>query len=443
MAETRSYERGSRRLHAESILRAAIAAADPVPLVQRALQGAIELESATPVRLLAIGKAAPAMASAAADALDNRITGRLIVAPHGTPAPEDALFGAHPAPDTGSLQAGRAVLDLLRSIQPDESIVVLLSGGASATVALPLGDISIDGYADCVMRLLRAGADIHELNIVRKHIDALKGGRMAVLAAPAQVLGLVLSDVVGDPVDVIASAPLTADATTCDDALHVLRRHDLLDVCERAIIDVLENCPEQAPADTHPAFENTRVRVIGGNDVAVEGAAAAAEGLGYRVQRAVGAVTGAAREAGVTLAREARRLQREARLPACIVAGGETTVAVRGDGVGGRNQEIVLAGCIELESMSGITIASIGTDGIDGNSDAAGAIADEASLALAQDSGIDLRRIVENNDSYRFFEATDGLVITGATGTNVNDVQLALVVQPDPVVEPGAPPPPS
>jgi glycerate 2-kinase len=427
------FDAAQRRRHAEAVLRAAIAAADPRPLVERALQGAPELHAAKRIQLLAIGKAAPAMAAAAESVLGARMTERLLVAPRGTPAPAGTLFGGHPLPDEDSVAAGRAVLGLLGNAAADEIVLVLISGGASSCCALPLGPIRIDEYAWCVRSLMQAGADIVDLNTVRKHIDALKGGRMALHAAPAAVLSLVLSDVVGDALDVIASGPLTPDSTTCDDALHVLRRHDLLEPCPLSIRVLLEECGDESPAEDDPAFQQVRVRIVGGNDVAVEGAAAEAERLGYRVRRATHPVTGPAREAGAGLAREARLLQRAGELPVCIVAGGETTVAAKGSGRGGRNQEIVLAACLELNGQHGITVGSVGTDGVDGNSPAAGAIADEASMPVAREHGIDLRSIVAQNDSYTFFKATAGVIETGATGTNVNDVQIALVSGQPPV----------
>jgi glycerate 2-kinase len=428
------FNQAERRRHAEAILRAAISAADPRPLIERALHGAPELDAHARISLLAIGKAAPAMAAAAESALGGRIVTRLLVAPRGTPAPDDTIFGAHPLPDADSVAAGRAVLALLDAATADELVLVLISGGASSCCALPLDGIDIADYAGCVDALARAGADIVDLNTVRKHIDALKGGRMARHAAPATVLALVLSDVVGDALDVIASGPLTPDPTTCADALHVLRRHDVLERCPASIRRVLDECAGESPAGDDPVFDQVRVRIVGGNGVAVEGAAAEAERLGYRVRRATEPVTGPAREAGAGLAREARRLQRTEELPACIVAGGETTVAVTGQGRGGRNQEIVLNACLDLNGHGGITVGSVGTDGIDGNSPAAGAVADETSLAIARQHGLDMRTIADENDSYSFFLATGGLIETGATGTNVNDVQIALITGQPPVL---------
>lgn len=422
------------REQAEAILRAAIAAAAPGPLVLRALESAAELQQGVPVRLVALGKAAPAMADAAYDMLGDRIVDAVIAAPAGTRSSRPALYGAHPLPDVSSVRAGVAIRESLRSAGAGDLVLVLVSGGASATAVLPLGGITVRDYADCVGRLMRAGADIGALNTVRRHIDGLKGGRMAGLAAPAQVLGIVLSDVVGDPIDVIASGPLSPDPTTPDDALAVLHHYDLLDVCAASIHDVLTRAVRdhalRGPAPDHPLFEKVRVRIAGGNDVAIDGAAESARDLGFEVRRAVAPVIGAASYAGVSMAREARALQADGPLPACIIAGGETTVAVAGPGRGGRNQEIALAACVELAGAPGITIGSIATDGIDGPTDAAGAIADGETLQRAAMLGIDAARALADNDSHGFFSRVGGLIVTGPTGTNVNDVHVALVTAP-------------
>jgi glycerate 2-kinase len=432
----------SARDDAEAILRAAIAAADPAPPVRRGLRGAGELAGSGAVHVVAIGKAAPAMTEAALEVLEGRVAATTIVAPAGTPCRRPAWFGAHPLPDGSSMDAGRAVHATLReaAAAPGASVLVLLSGGGSAVAVVPLADITVEEYADCVFRLMQAGADIGELNTVRRHIDALKGGRMAALAAPAPVLGLVLSDVVGDSIHTVASGPLSPDPSTCADAVNVLRRHGVLHECAASVRRLLlesaagSDCETTKPGD--PGFRDVRVRLIGGNDLAVSGAAAAAGDLGYRVRRASMPVTGTARAAGAGLAREALRLLRQEELPACIVAGGETTVTVHGRGRGGRNQELVLAACIELAGTAGVVIGSVGTDGIDGPTPAAGAVADHATLERAAERGIDAPAALADNDSYGFFREAGGLIVTGATGTNVNDVQVALVTKA------AAPPPP-
>jgi glycerate 2-kinase len=416
-----------RRTHAEAILRAAVLAADPAALVKRALAGATELAGVSRIHVIGIGKAALPMTRTALQELGDRAISSLVVAPRGAAADvPGVMHGGHPLPDQNSVEAGKAVLASLRSCEPDDLLLVLLSGGGSAVVALPLPGISIDEYADCVLQLMRSGADIEELNTVRKHIDDLKGGRMAVHADGATILCLTLSDVIGDAPETIASGPFSPDPTTCADALDVLRRYDLLDSCAASIRQALERGSPETPAAGDVAFDSVRVRIIGGNDIAVAGAASHAAELGYAVHRAPLPVTGFAREAGVTLARQARMLQKAEPEPLCVVAGGETTVSVTGAGRGGRNQEIVLAACLELDGSPGITVGSIGTDGVDGWTDAAGAIADEETLRAATAAGVDPAAALQDNDSYTFFHRAGGLVITGPTGTNVNDVQIAL-----------------
>jgi glycerate 2-kinase len=431
---------GTRGLRAdvEAILRAAIEAAHPAPLVRRALASAPEVGGGGPIRLVALGKAAPIMADEAFELLGDRIVQHVIVAPRGTAGRRPVLHGGHPLPDADSVAAGGAIRDIVTAAAPDDVVLVLLSGGGSAAAVLPLDIIEVDEYAGCIRRLMRAGADIAELNTVRRHIDGLKGGRMAVMAQPATVLGLVLSDVVGDALETIASGPLSPDPTSAGDALRVLRRYGLVEECAESIHHVLTTSirtgEDETPGPGAPVFERVRVRVIGGNDVAVTGAARAAEGLGYTVHRAVHPVTGAARSAGEALAGEAVALQRAGTLPACIVAGGESTVMVRGGGRGGRNQELVLAACIALDGAPGIALGSAGTDGVDGPTDAAGAVADAGTLGRAAAAGADPDAALRENDSHSFFRAAGGLIVTGPTGTNVNDVHVALVV--DPVGQP-------
>jgi glycerate 2-kinase len=420
-----------RRRDAEDIIRAAIAAADPGLLVTRALHGAPEIRHADRIRIVAIGKAALAMSQAAADALAPRVTSALVVtglAARSTRVPPGVrlLHGSHPLPDASSVAAGTAVLQELESCVPGDSVLVLLSGGASSLATLPLPGLAIEEYAACIDQLMRAGADIVELNTVRKHLDRLKGGRMALHANGTPLLSLVLSDVIGDPVDVIASGPLSPDPTTPADACQVLERFGIGMATAPAVWQVLQR-DEDSPAAGDPAFDSVRVRVTGGNDVALNGAASRATELGYTVVRAPLPVTGPARDAGASLAREALQLQRVERGAVCIVAGGETTVAVTGSGRGGRNQELVLAACIELRSAPGITVASAGTDGIDGGTSAAGAVADENTLSSAALAGTEAADALADNDSHGFFAHAGGLIVTGATGTNVNDVHVALI----------------
>ncbi|MGH7448071.1 MAG: glycerate kinase type-2 family protein [Longimicrobiales bacterium] len=417
-----------RAAHARLILSAAVAAADPAPAVRSAILGvAADLRNARGVYLLAIGKAAAGMARAALGALPRLPDAALVVVPRGAGVPVDGarvLQAAHPVPDATSVHAAREAESLLSRAGSGDIVLVLLSGGTSSLCAAPIAGLTIGQYADVVSALLRAGADIRELNTVRSHIDRLKGGAMARLIAPARALGLVVSDVVGNPLDIIASGPLVSPSTTPGDAIRVLESYGLsaADVVRRALT-------RTADAGAAP-MSHVDLRVIVDNTSAVSGAAAAALDLGYEVNVGDMPVTGPARDAGSRIARQAiavaQRLVSGA-MPVCMLSGGETTVTVSGAGIGGRNQELVLAAAIELAGVQRITVASLGTDGVDGPTDAAGAIADGATVARAAAAGSDAALALHNNDSYSFFAAAGGLIRTGPTGTNVMDVQVALV----------------
>ncbi|MEX1182845.1 MAG: DUF4147 domain-containing protein [Gemmatimonadota bacterium] len=426
------------RADAGAILRAAIAAADAAPLTTAALTRAPELGDRSRIHLVAVGKAAASMAGAALDVLHPRVGAALVIVPRGTSMPPSrrhgrarVLHASHPLPDSASLAAGLAIERLLAASDGRDMLLVLISGGASSLTVLPRDGIGVDAYADCVDHLLRAGADIDEINAVRAHIDRLKGGGLARLAGAVPVLGLVLSDVVGDRVEIIASGPLSPRTATAGDAMTVLNRLGLWDACDPAIRSCLQHAAAQpATSEVAGGRDNVRVVVIGNNEVARDGAAAAATRLGYRVVSRAEPVTGEARNAGALLALEALRMQEALEVgapPVCLVTGGETTVTVRGRGTGGRNQELVLAAAIALRGARGITIGSIGTDGIDGPTDAAGGVADAATLEHVRTLGYDPATSLLDNDSHTLLRAGGATLVTGPTGTNVLDVQVALV----------------
>jgi glycerate 2-kinase len=415
-----------------AILREAISAADPAERVRHALLDAPELNRAERVHVIAIGKAACRMTAAAEDVLRARIAARIVIVPFGSTC-AGALHAAHPVPDASSEAAARALVAAVDATPRDALLLVLLSGGASALAALPAAGIGIRDYAHCVALLQRAGADIGELNTVRKHIDLLKGGRLAQLAAPRTVLGLILSDVVGDPIDVIASGPLAADPTTFLDAIGVLRRRGVWEQCAESIRATLLRGAAGLDHETPKhaaALQHVRTSVVGGNALARDGAAAAARRLGYRPLMVNDGLIGEARTAAAWLAACARQWQTvlaPGDVPLCLIAGGETTVTVHGGGRGGRTQELVLAAALALADTANIIIGAAATDGVDGNSDAAGAVADAATIAVARQRGLDPDASLNDNDSYGFFRAAGGLLVTGPTGTNVMDVQIALV----------------
>jgi hydroxypyruvate reductase len=374
------------------------------------------------------------MAVAAMDAIGSRIVGGLVIAPFlaDVPAPLIALAAQHPQPGAGSELAGRRALALAREAAPDDCLLVLLSGGASSLMAVPAEGVTLDDKRRTTGVLLRAGADIGALNAVRKHVSAIKGGWLAALS-PAQCRTLAVSDVVGNDPSVIASGPTVPDVTTFEDACNVLRRFGGFDAFPAAVVERLrrgvrgEHAETPKPGD--PRLSRSDVTIVGSRTDAMRGAAGEALARGYHVLVLDSAVMGEARDAAPAHLRDV--LARAASLPRplCVVSSGETTVAVKGTGTGGRNQEFALAAADSLHS-AGVraVLASVGTDGIDGPTSAAGAIADSTTLTRAKAAGLDRpHAFLDNNDSHAFFRALGDLINTGATGTNVGDLQIVLL----------------
>ena len=383
--------------------------------------------------MIAAGKAAPAMAVAAARRLGSRVRAGLVVAstPASVPDGFELIVGGHPIPTVESERGGRRALDLAGSLQPNERLLVLLSGGASALMAVPADGITLEDKRMTTERLLRAGADIHALNTVRKHLSSIKGGWLAARAG-GSCDAFAISDVVGDDPSFIASGPTVADVSRFEDALDVLRRFGGEAAYPPAVVSRLRQgaggaVPETPkPGDTRIA--RTRTAVIGSRRNAMAGALTEAGALGYHALRLDDAVVGEARTTGVAHLRAV--LARAAGLgrPACIVSSGETTVRVTGRGKGGRNQEFALAAA-ELLSQAGApaVVGSVGTDGIDGPTDAAGALADSTTIDRAGAAGLVPGRYLSDNNAYAFFDALGDLIHTGPTGTNVGDLQVILL----------------
>jgi hydroxypyruvate reductase len=336
---------------------------------------------------------------------------------------------SHPLPDERSVGGAQAALDLAASLEADDALVLLLSGGASAMMALPAAGISLDDKRRTIQVLLAAGADIMELNAVRKHLSAIKGGQLAAACA-APVVTLAISDVVGDDLSVIGSGPTVADASTFEDALAVLDRRGGRGSYPGAVVYRLERGCAQYFADTpkpgDPRLAGSIARVIGSRFDAMRGARAAAESLGFSVHVIDDPVVGEARDAGARLVERAREFVEE-RL--CIIASGETTVHVTGRGKGGRNQECALGMIRALDRLGErVAAASIGTDGIDGPTDAAGAMADTTTLARAGAAGVGaIERYLDDNNSYEFFDKLGDLIRLPPTNTNVGDLQVILI----------------
>jgi hydroxypyruvate reductase len=420
---------------------AAIDAADARRLTRRALadpslnallQGAADLD------VLAVGKAALTMLMAFTDAapvLPGRQVGIGHVAARQAPTAATWYVAGHPIPDERSTQAGSLALKLATSSNETRLLVVLLSGGASSLMALPAEGVGLEDKQVAVQKLLGVGADIHELNTVRKHLSSIKGGQLAA-AARGSVLTLAVSDVVGDDLSVIGSGPTVADPTTYAMALDVLDRRGGRESYPPRLVERLERGAHGRIAET-PKPGDARLarsvaRVIGGPGDAVEGARAAAAAFGYHVRVLDCQVTGEARVAAHAYLTHLQELAAGLPRPLCVVSSGETTVHVKGGGRGGRNQEFALAMVRGLSAVGragpAISIASFGTDGIDGPTDAAGAIVDGFTMTRSGACGLGSpEEYLDNNDTYSFFHALGDLIHTGTTGTNVGDLQVALV----------------
>jgi glycerate 2-kinase len=373
------------------------------------------------------------MAAAAARRFGSRIRSGLVVAstPSAVPDGFELIVGGHPIPTAESERGGRRALAVAGSLEGDERLLVLLSGGASALMAVPADGITLEDKRATTERLLRAGADIHALNTVRKHLSAIKGGWLAALAG-GMCDTLVISDVVGDDPSFIASGPTVADPSRFVDALDVIRRFGgeaaypsaVTGYLQRGIAGEVPETPKAA--DTRLARATTGV--IGSRRDAMAGALAKAGALGYDLLRLEDPVVGEARTTAVAHLRAVLARAAGLRRPACIVSSGETTVHVTGHGKGGRNQEFALAAA-DVLSATGVVAAvcSVGTDGIDGPTDAAGALADSTTLDRAAAAGLVPARYLQNNDAYAFFDALGDLINTGPTGTNVGDLQVILL----------------
>lgn len=428
------------REHLGSIHRAALAAADPGDAVRRHLRmehdelvmGAhrLPLGPRSRVRLIALGKAAGAMSHAALARLGARVDAGVVAHPRNLVVDRVAtagiryIEGGHPEPDRGSLEAGLAVESAVAGLSSDDLVLVLVSGGGSAICELVREGVGLETLRELTRALQHAGAEIHELNTVRRALSRLKGGGLARLASPARVAALLLSDVIGDDPAAIASGPVTPSPTGPDEARGVLDRYGL--AARFAEVNAMLRSGDP-PAPATPAALTI---VVGSNRMAAQAAASASERLGFRAVVLTDRLHGEAREVGrVTgaIARSAREAGLPLPAPACLVLGGETTVSVRGAGRGGRNHEMALGAALALQGCSRVAVFCFATDGMDGSSGAAGAIATGDTIARARAAGLDPDRALAASDTGAFFDALGDAVVTGPSGTNVNDVAVALV----------------
>jgi glycerate 2-kinase len=413
------------RSHASTIFRAALRAADPrqAVLAHVKIDGPAlvignrryRLSDFDRIRVIGAGKASARMAQALERLLGKRIAGGWINVPAGTVLHLRRIMlheAGHPIPDQRGLEGARRIAEIARDSGRRDLLICVISGGASALMPLPAPGITLARKKEITRRLLASGANIQEINTVRKHMSAIKGGHLAALAQPATMIALILSDVIGNDLSAIGSGPTAPDSTTCADAAEVLRRYGI-------------SSPQLTETPKGPS--RAQNLIVGSNRQSIDAAARKARQLGYRPIVLSTTIDGETRD----IARMHAALVREAiargHRRICFLSGGETTVTIRGKGLGGRNQEFVLAAAIALEKTSGVTIFSAGTDGIDGPTDAAGAVADSSTLLRACALRLDPRLFLDDNDSYHFFERLDGLVKTGPTGTNVMDVRILLI----------------
>lgn len=429
------------------ILESALRAVDPVEAVMNALSlegdilsyrgGSVDLSKIAKIIIVGGGKAGSLMAKAVGALLGKRITSGHINVLKGT---EHSKLGritlrgaSHPIPDREGVKGVDRMLDLTNGLTKRDLVITLISGGGSALMPYPAPGISLDDIQELTGLLLRAGATINELNSVRKHLSGFKGGQFARHVFPARMINLLLSDVIGDPIDTIASGPTSPDESSFMDAREVVVKYGLIDDVPVGVLSRLNDgvngmCPE-TPKPGDPIFEKVSNLVIANNYLAARAASEVAQGLGYNSMILSTHIEGEARQVGgifAGIAREEHSRGLPLPKPAAIIIGGETTVTVKGGGKGGRNQEVALGAIRKMSGLRGI-IATLGTDGIDGPTDAAGAMVDGESLTRALGLGLNPDEYLDGNDSYNFFKPMGDLIHTVPTGTNVNDLTVILV----------------
>jgi len=437
----------SMRQHARAVFTAALKAVDPVEAVLRYVKRVDDglqvgehrfaFNDYDRILVVGAGKAGAPMARALEDLLGDRISDGVIVVKegHGLPLAHVRIHEAsHPVPDERGIKGAEEILALVKDAGERDLVLCLISGGGSALLVAPAEGVTLADKQAVTRLLLACGADIHEINTIRKHLSRAKGGGLARFAYPATVVSLILSDVIGDDLNVIASGPAVPDTSTFADTRQVLEKYDIWDRVPAAVqsrIDQgLKGVIEDTPKAGDAVFQRCFSELVGTNIQALKAAGLKALELGYRTLILTSTVEGEAREVVKVLtaiAKEVRGSGNPLSAPACILCGGETTVTIRGDGKGGRNQEFALASALALDGMENVVVLAGGTDGNDGPTNAAGAIADGSTLARARAKDLDPLYYLKRNDSYHFFQALEDLVITGPTRTNVMDVYLILV----------------
>ena len=433
------------RKPALAILKAALKAAGPVEAVLRhvSVRNGIlrvgnqryKLAAFENIYVLGAGKASASMAVAVERLLGKQITEGFINVKYGHLAKLRRIQlneCGHPVPDENGVRGAQEIGRIAAKATRNDLVLFLVSGGASALLPFPAQPITLAEKQAVTGLLLRSGANINEMNAVRKHISSLKGGQLAALANPATVVSLILSDVIGDKLDVIGSGPTAPDPSTFFDAQAILEKYALTDQIPASIRQRIEEGIRGVIPETPKQVTRTQNIVVGSNQLALDAAATEAKRLGYRPMILSSFIEGETREIArmhAAIAREIVTFGRPSKAPTCLISGGETTVAIKGEGKGGRNQEFALAAAIDIQNLPGVCILSAGTDGTDGPTDAAGALCDTTTIARAIKHGLDANDFLNRNDSYHFFEPLGDLIKTGPTGTNVMDVRLIVIAR--------------
>lgn len=412
---------GNVREDANGIIREAIQAVLPEAAVKKALQGR---QFGGEVVLLAIGKAAWNMAHAAKEVLGDTLRQGLVITKYDHSRGEipgfEIIEAGHPVPDAHSVEGARKALEMVQGLKPGGQVIFLISGGGSALFEMPMEGITLEDIMDVTEQLLKSGADIVEINTVRKRLSAVKGGKFAAACKDSSIFAVVLSDVLGDRLDSIASGPAYPDATTSEEALGIIERYG---------IRIREDIRKAMAVETPKSVMNCETVVTGSVSELCHAVAEAAKKRGYHPVVLASTVDGEAREVGrffSSMAREIRSDNGFWKPPVAVIAGGETIVRLKGKGKGGRNQELALAAAMGMEGLEDTVFFSLGSDGTDGPTDAAGGMVDGGTLRRMRAQGLDPEAVLEDNDAYHGLKASEDLIITGSTGTNVNDVMVLL-----------------
>jgi glycerate 2-kinase len=431
----------------EHILRAGLDAVDPEKAVLRHVQRkgeklsvgdrSYDLDHFRRILLIGAGKGTAPMAKAVEDILGDMLTDGWIIVKYGYGMllkRTHVVEAGHPIPDEAGLRGAEELLSQLRQCTEEDLVICAFSGGGSALLPAPIPPFTLEQKQECTRLLLECGATIDEINAIRKHLSRSKGGWLAKTASPATVVSLMLSDVIGDRLDVIASGPTVPDESTFEDCLSIIERHDLGDKLPKGVVEFLKqgvagNVPE-TPKGRDPAFARVQNLIVGNNRGALQAAQQQATSLGYESMILSSQIEGEAREVGQVFAAIGKEICHAGlplSAPACVLAGGETTVTIHGEGKGGRNQELALACAISIDGWERISLLSAGTDGTDGPTDAAGAVVSGLTCEKARQADLNPHGYLAANDSYTFFDSLGDLLKTGPTRTNVMDIICMLV----------------